>query len=96
MHHNSRLGGGDRFFNLKQHVLQKDGLLTIKASGWIDGTSHWSGHVSFSPTESDYDFWYWMACVRQPPEIVSERDLESWKREYAASRKELALAALAK
>ena len=88
MYRKSKLGGGDRFFNPKQHILHDDGLLTIKASGWVEGTSHWSGHVSFSPTDPEYNLWYWIACVKKVPGIIPERELDRWRSEYAASREE--------
>ncbi len=90
MYRESRIGGGDRFFNSKQHILHDDGLLTIKASGWEDGETHWTGFMTVSPSEPDYDFWYWMACIKQVPELVQERELDKWKGEYAASRKGMA------
>lgn len=90
----NQLGDGDRMFNLKRHALDQDGLLTIKASGYDDET-HWTGWLAIAPAEPDYDFWYWMACVRQPPKLVQERDLKRWKHEYTASREELAPAVLA-
>jgi len=90
MYRNSRMGGGDCFFNSKYHILHDDGLLTIKASGWEDGETHWTGFMTLSPSEPNYDFWYWMACIRQVPELVQERELDKWKEEYTASRKDLA------
>ena len=96
MYRKSMMGGGDRYFNPKHHILQEDGLLTIKASGWEDGITHWTGHMTLSPTEPDYDFWYWMACIKQVPELVRERELDRWKGEYAASRRDLAEAATAR
>lgn len=82
----SMMGGGDRYFNLKHHVLHDDGLLTIKASGYEDDSEHWTGHLTLSPSEADYHFWYWMACIRQVVELVRERDLAAWKEEYARSQ----------
>lgn len=90
MYCKSRMGGGDRFFNPKQHILHDDGLLTIKASGWEAGETHWTGFMTLSPAEPDYEFWYWMACIKQAPELVQEFELDKWKAEYAASRKDLA------
>ena len=86
MYHNSKMGDGDRYFNPKYHVLHEDGLLTIKASGYEDDSEHWTGHMTLSPSEADYRFWYWMACIRQVPELVWERDLAAWKEEYARSQ----------
>ena len=86
MYRKSMMGGGDRYFNPKYHVLHEDGLLTIKASGYEDDSEHWTGHMTLSPSEADYRFWYWMACIRQVPELVRERDLAVWKEEYARSQ----------
>lgn len=90
MYRKSMMGGGDRFFIPSQHILHDDGLLTIKASGWEGMETHWTGHMTLSPSEPDYDFWYWMACIKQVPELVQERELDRWKSEYAASQKALA------
>ena len=65
MYHKSKMGGGDRFFNPKYHTIHGDGLLTIKATGYEDDSTHWTGFLTVSPSEPDYDFWYWMACIKQ-------------------------------
>lgn len=90
MYRESRMGGGNPLFNPKQHVLHDDGLLTIKASGYEDDSEHWTGWITLSPSEPDYNFWYWMACIKQVPGLVQECELDKWKDEYAASRKALA------
>ncbi len=87
MYHESKMGGGNRYFNLKRHTMHDDGWLTIKASGYED-CRHWTGSLAVAPTEADYDFWYWLARVKQAPGIIAERDLAWWKSEYAASREE--------
>ncbi len=86
MYYESNLGGGSRYFSPKYNVLHEDGLLTIKASGWENGETHWTGFLSVAPSEPDYDFWYWLARVRQASELVEESDLAKWKAEYATSQ----------
>jgi len=73
------MGGGYRIFNLKRHILHNDGLLTIKATGYEDDETHWTGWMVVSPSDSEYDFWYWMARVKMPQELVQERELSKWK-----------------
>lgn len=90
MDRESRMGGGVRIFNAKQHILHDDGLLTIKATGYEDDETHWTGWMTLAPSEPDYDFWYWMACIRQELKLVQERELDRWRDEYAASRNDLA------
>jgi len=46
--------------------------------------------MTLLPSDADYDFWYWMARVKQPLEIIPEWNLTSWKTEYANSKKEMA------
>ncbi len=89
MYGKSMMGGGNRYFNPRHHILHDDGLLTIKTSGWKDGETHWTGHMTVSPSESDYDFWYWMVCIKQVSELVSERVLDEWRNEYTASQRDL-------
>ena len=64
MYHESNLGGG-RYYSPKYSVLHENGLLTIKTSGWEDGATHWTGFFTVSPSEPDYQFWYWMALVKR-------------------------------
>jgi len=90
LYRKSMMGGGDRFFNPKHHVLHDDGLLTIKTSGYENDSEHWTGFMTLAPSEPDYDFWYWMACIKQVPELVQEHELDRWKSEYAASQGALA------
>ncbi len=92
MYRRSMMGGGDHYFNPRQHIPHEDGLLTIKASGWEDGETHWTGHMIVSPSEPDYDFWYWVACIKQVPKLVQERELDRWKGEYASSQEVLGVA----
>lgn len=86
MHRTSRMGGGSRIFNLKRHILHNDGLLTIKATGYEDDETHWTGWMVVSPSDTDYDFWYWMAHVQCVPELilVQEHELSKWKAVYKA------------
>ncbi len=84
------MGGGNRYFNPKYHTLHADGLLTIKASGWEDGETHWTGFLSLTPSEPDYNFWYWMACIKRVPELIQESELSKWKNEYADHQQTLA------
>ena len=81
----SMMGAGSRYFNPQRHVLHVDGLLTIKTSGWEDGETHWTGFMTLKPSEPEYEFWYWMACIKQVPGLVEESDIATWKSEYAAS-----------
>lgn len=85
MYRESRMGGGSRCFSPRQNILHEDGTLTIKASGWEDGETHWTGWMSLVPTDLDYDFWYWMAFTRQVSELVQESQIEDWKQEYRAA-----------
>jgi len=73
-----------------QYTLHEDGLLTIKTTGYEDDKTHWTGWMTLLPSDADYDFWYWMARVKQPLEIIPEWNLTSWKTEYANSKKEMA------
>lgn len=89
MNYNTRLGGGSRMFNPRRHTLHDDGLLTIKACGYEEDSEHWTGWLTAAPTEADYDFWYWLACIKQVPGIIHENELVAWKSEYISSQKEL-------
>lgn len=93
MYRESKMGGGSRYFNPTNHILHEDGLLTIKASGWENGEEHWTGFLTLSPSEHDYDFWYWMTRIKQVSELVEEHELNKWKDEYNASRRVLTEAA---
>ena len=88
MYRESRMGGGSRIYNPKQHILHDDGLLTIKVTGYEDDETHWTGWMAVSPAEPDYDFWYWLALMK-PPGGIGERDLGKWKKEYAVSRRDV-------
>ena len=82
MYHTSRMGGGSRIYNVKQHILHEDGLLTIKATGYEGDGTHWTGWMTLEPSNPDYGFWYWMACVQRVSELVQERELSQWKASY--------------
>ena len=82
MYRTSRMGGGSRVFNVKQHILHEDGLLTVKATGYEDDETHWTGWMTVTPSDTDYDFWFWMARVQRVPELVQERELSKWKAIY--------------
>lgn len=90
MYRESRMGDGSRTYNPRQHILHDDGLLTIKVTGYYLDETHWTGWRTLSQSESDYDFWYWMAFVAQPQGVVGEQDLDKWKTEYSAGKQELA------
>lgn len=82
MYRKSNLGGGSRYFRPTQYTLQEDGALTIKASGYEDDATQWTGWVTLSPSDTDYDFWFWMARIQRVPELVQERELSKWKAIY--------------
>lgn len=90
MYRISRMGGGTRIFNVKQHILHEDGLLTIKTTGYEDDETHWTGWMTLAPSDPEYGFWFWMTHVKQPLEIIPDWSLTSWKNEYANSKKEMA------
>lgn len=84
------MGGGSIIYNPRLHILHEDGLLTIKVTGYEDDETQWTGWKTVLPSEADYDFWHWVALVKQPPGVIAERDLSKWKAEYAASQDNLA------
>jgi hypothetical protein len=82
MYHECSLGDGDRYYSPKYSVLYEDELLTIKATGYKDDETHRTRWMVVSPSDSEYDFWYWMACIEMPQELVQERELSKWKALY--------------
>lgn len=92
MYRKSRMGGGSRIFNPKQNILHEDGLLTIKVTGYEDDETHWTGWMTLSPSDFDYQFWYWMAFTRQVSELIQERQVDEWKQKYLAAQSAMSLA----
>jgi hypothetical protein len=59
-----------------------DGVLFMKVSLWTDDP-HISAEMRLDPTHPDYPFWVWLVKEKKYKKILSERDLPSFKQEFA-------------
>jgi hypothetical protein len=65
---------------------REDGTLEMKASGYAEDGSHWTGQVEIPPDHADYPLWKWiLEQVGRYEPIISEKDLELIREESLRS-----------